>query len=99
MRKDRNGAYSTDEDDDEEGGVFGKNENVGSDGHIFGDKGDGDITMRENPDIDDSDNDDQEFEDAAEEEQQDKILESIRKSKNISGMGMKSSLDGTVMKR
>lgn len=58
LRKDRNGAYSTDEDDDEEGGVFGKNENVGSDGHIFGEKGDGDITMRENPDIDDSDNDD-----------------------------------------
>jgi hypothetical protein len=55
--------------------------------------------LKENPEIDDSDNDDLEFEDAHEEERQDIIMESIRKSRNVSGYLGKSSLDGTVMKR
>lgn len=36
IRRDKNGAYSTDEDeDDEEGNIFGKKEEVGESGHIF----------------------------------------------------------------
>jgi len=39
------------------------------------------MAIKENPDIDDSDNDDDEFDDAVEEEQQDKIIESIKRSR------------------
>lgn len=35
MRNDRNGAYSTDEDEDDEDAIFGKDETVGEGGKIF----------------------------------------------------------------
>lgn len=71
LRKDRKGAYSTDEDDDDDEQqekVFGSKE-TNSGNNVFDQKADGSMSIRENPDIDDSDNDDDEFDDAVEEEQ------------------------------
>lgn len=72
IRRDRNGAYSTDEDEDadgdEEENIFAKKEEVGESGHFFKKKDNGDISIRNNLEIDDSDNDDDEFDDAKEEE-------------------------------
>lgn len=62
MRKDRNCAYSSDENDDDE-----------EENKLFEEKSDGELGFKRstNKDIDDSDNDDDEFEDAKEEEKQD----------------------------
>lgn len=58
LNKNRSGAYSTDEDDDEDSEkVFGVKETV-SVNKMFDEKVDGNLTFRENADIDDSDNDD-----------------------------------------
>jgi hypothetical protein len=80
MRRDRNGAYSTDEDEEDEDAVFGKNETVGEGGKVFDKKTDGSFSVRENTEIDDSDNDDMEFDDAHDEEHEDRILMSQRRS-------------------
>lgn len=63
---------------------------------MFGER-DGDVTIKENPDIDDSDNDDLEFEDAKDEEEEDKIMESVKKSKM--NFGNTPDIEGTLMRR
>lgn len=63
-------------------------------------KTDGSITVKENPDIDDSDNDDMEFEDAHDEEQKDRLMISMRKSTTRqSYLPFRGSVDQTMMRR
>ncbi len=80
MRNDRNGAYSTDEDEDDEEAIFGKNETVGEGGKIFTHNENESIAIKENREIDDSDNDEMEFEEAHEEEHEDRVMMSMRRS-------------------
>lgn len=71
MRRDRNCAVSSDEDedDDDDDDIFAKEESTAE------------KAPRDNPEIDDSDNDDSEFQNAYKEELEDKvILQSLKRS-------------------
>lgn len=96
LKQARNGAYSTDEDDDDDatGGVdmesHALKSSLNHNNQIFEKDQRGDIVgYKENKDIDDSDNDDMEFDDPVEEEQEDILQSSMRKSsKRVAGGGV-----------